>query len=364
MFGLQLATAMIHPMKKNFLEFLSKILRNLPPEFAHDLLIRALRNDWVQKNFCDVELDISSIKNLSMNIPGVGQLMHPVGLAAGFDKNGEVINSLKNFQFSFLEVGAITIRPQIGNPKPRIFRLREINGLVNAMGFNNCGLDTFYQRLQKFKRQQNFSFFPVGINLGINKDVPLEQAHHEYSFLVHRLWEEGSFFVVNISSPNTKNLRTLAEPEFIERLALELSGKLNKVWIKLDPDLDKKSFQKLIEKIVQCGFQGVILTNTSKVKLPYSGGVSGSPINISATEKLEWAWEVHQGALPMIGVGGIMTGRDIFEKIIRGALAVEIYTAFVYRGPFTVVKLLQELNWELGRRGFHSLEEAHQSYYL
>jgi dihydroorotate dehydrogenase len=229
------------------------------------------------------------------------------------------------------------------------------------MGFNSHGALTVSRRLAAMNWSHDR--VPLGINCGKNKETPPDKALGDFLQVVEAFKELARYFVINISSPNTPGLRDLATTDFLNHLADELGHLLPRTWVKLDPDLDKKSLQALIEVISRRGFQGVILSNTHRVNWPEPGGLSGHPLLAASTACLEWAYEVHGGALPMIASGGILSGADIFQKIARGALAVQIYTALVYRGPWVVAMLLEELAQELKLRGFSCAEDALFSYY-
>jgi dihydroorotate dehydrogenase len=264
--------------------------------------------------------------------------------------------------FSFLEIGTVTPLAQYGNPKPRVFRSPEQKALINRMGFGNDGSFNIAARLKK--EEWNLDKIPLAINIGKNKTTVPEKAIDDYLQVLDVFKELSSFFVLNVSSPNTPGLRDLVSQEFFEELSQRIpKAALHKVWIKLDPDMDKKKFQRIVQVIAERGFQGLVLTNTHKVDWPQSGGQSGHPLSILSSARLEWAHEVHKGDLPMIASGGILSGIDIFEKLARGASAVEVYTAMVYRGPWAVKNLLKELSEELKLRGFSSVKEVIGSYY-
>lgn len=343
-------------------KFGTACLRSLPPEWSHYLGMQILK--WgILKAFkppVDTNLEIS----LATHVDGLGELEHPVGLAAGFDKNAENLVGLGSMGLAWVEVGTVTPRPQNGNPKPRLFRQAEQHALVNRMGFNNVGCEQFAQNL----RQQKFKIsYPVGINVGKNKITKLDKAVDDYIYAIQALEGLGKYFVVNISSPNTPGLRTLSSKEFVEELATCLrkdrGDKISNIWIKLDPDMERTAFQSVVEAIKSAQFAGIVLTNTHRVEFPHSGGQSGHPLSVKSTQCLEWAYDVHKGSLPMIGCGGILSGSDIFQKMIRGASAVQIYTALIYRGPFVVYELLTELKAELKLRKIRFLRDIIGAYY-
>jgi len=337
-------------------------LRCLPAELAHEIGMSILSKKI--HRLLPKPKYISEI-DLTTEIEGIGRLWHPIGLAAGFDKNASAVEGFNDLDFSFIEVGTVTPRPQLGNKKPRLFRLKDQNAIINRMGFNNHGLEVMRRTLSA--GDYGSKGITLGINLGKNKDTPMEAAVNDYIDGLFGLKEHGKYFVVNISSPNTPGLRDLASKDFLRDLAYEITLKdaelIKRVWVKVDPDLDKDNFQSLIEGIKAYGYAGVILTNTHRVELPEMGGQSGHPLAVMSTLRLEWAYEASNGSLPMIGVGGIMSGGDVYQKIIRGAKLVQIYSSLVYRGPWVVLKLLEELEWELQLHGHKNLQDACGSFY-
>ena len=331
----------------------------MPAELAHDLGLSLLKSGIVEKlprpRMEHPKVDLTS-KAFGMD------LSHPIGLAAGFDKNAAAYLGFAHLGLSFIEIGTLTPKPQKGNPKPRMFRQSEQRGLVNRMGFNNIGVKEAKARLSRY--QISKSICPLGINIGKNKTTPMDKAIDDYLMAYEALKGLGSYYVVNISSPNTPGLRDLASKEFITSLANSIESEDRpKFWIKLDPDLSKVDFQTVVETITEVDFKGLILTNTHRVTNPEMGGQSGHPISVLSTKMLEWAFEVHRGNLSMIGSGGVLSGIDVLEKVIRGADLVQIYSALVYRGMWVVFDLLQELENEMQLRGFKSLAEAKNSFY-
>lgn len=337
----------------------ARALRSLPPETAHDAAGFLLRSGMTRR--LGRPLLQENISSLSVTVPGIGDLLHPIGLAAGFDKNGTMVAPLADLGFSFMEVGTVTPLSQPGNPKPRMFRYPAQRALVNRMGFNSEGAHAVFDRLKGL--HWGHDPMPLGINVGKNKHTAPEVAAEDFVAGLDMFRDLGRFFVVNISSPNTEGLRDLANEHFVRLLAERKRDMLPKIWIKLDPDMPRAPFQRLVEVIAECGFQGIVLTNTRKVRWPEMGGMSGHPLAVASTTRLEWAHEVHRGRLAMIGSGGVLSGVDIFEKLARGASCVEIYTALVYRGPFAVIELLEELIAELRTRGFACAADAIGSHY-
>ena len=354
-------------MKDRLFEILSKkladfgawVLRLLDPELSHHIGMKILRMrvlDYMAPPKTP-KFDVS----LKVRVPGIGTLRHPVCLAAGFDKNAEALAGLASIGFSMMEIGTITPQPQEGNPKPRLFRYKHNYSLINRMGFNSHGSQQVLKRLQV--ERWNYDQLPIGINIGKNKVTPEHKALFDYVQQINTFKDHGNYFVINLSSPNTPGLRDLATPEFLHQLANEVDGSLSKIWIKLDPDRGRESFQNLVNAISEYGFQGVIVSNTHGVTWPEVGGQSGHPILSMSNTCLEWAWEVHSGKLPMIASGGVLSGRDILEKMRRGASAVQIYTALVYQGPWVVANLLNEFHAELKALGVSHVEEIIGTHY-
>ena len=340
-------------------EFGTALLRKLPAELAHDLTLKLLACGairWLPRPDYHPE-----ILGLATNLPGLGTLPHPIGLAAGLDKQCQAPHAFAAMGLSFVEVGTVTPRAQSGNDKPRLFRYPSQGALINRMGFNNLGAAALADRIKKLEWGADAA--PLGVNLGKNKTTPVHRALEDYLALIAVFAPLAKYLVINISSPNTSDLRLLAEEGFVRQLAAESRDHHEKIWIKLDPDMGKARLQRVVQAIGEAGFAGVILTNTHKVAYPTEGGQSGHPLMAQATACLEWAYEVHKGALAMIGSGGILSGADIYQKVIRGAAAVQIFTALIYRGPWAALVLMRELAEELKLNGFCCLKDAIGSYY-
>ncbi len=342
------------------MQFGTSLLRLLPAELAHDLGMWILERDLLK--LLPLPSFGTRLDGLTMTIPGIGQLAHPIGLAAGFDKNARAPHGFARMGLSFLELGTVTPRPQAGNPKPRLFRLDDQMGLINRMGFNSEGAAVVAQRLAG--KHWNHEPIPMGINLGKNKDTDLSSAIEDYSEGIEKFTPYAKYFVINVSSPNTAGLRGLANEHFLKELAMRHKKDLPRLWVKLDPDMKKKDFQGLVAALASIGFQGLILTNTHRVERPQVGGLSGSAIAIQSNACLEWAYEVTKGRLPLVASGGILSGQDVFQRIARGASAVQIYSALVYRGPLAVYAMIQELRNEMQLRGFSFLSDVKGSYYI
>jgi dihydroorotate dehydrogenase len=279
---------------------------------------------------------------------------NPVGLAAGLDKNAEHIDALADFGFGFIEVGTVTPRPQPGNPAPRLFRLPKAAALINRMGFNNEGLERFVANVQASRSRQ----VVLGLNIGKNADTPIERALDDYLAGLRRVYplllERPGYVAVNISSPNTSNLRSLQGGAALRSLLaglrkarLQLAdqhGTMVPLAVKIAPDLDDAELPRIADSLVANGIDAVIATNTTVARdavagLPHAaeaGGLSGAPLTARSTEVVRLLAERLKGALPVIGVGGIMSGEDAVAKVAAGAALVQLYTGIIYRGPALV----------------------------
>ena len=274
-----------------------------------------------------------------------------VGLVAGLDKNAEYVDALAQLGFGFLEVGTVTPRPQPGNPRPRLFRLPRAQALINRMGFNNVGLDAFLENLARA------SFRGVlGINIGKNADTPIERAADDYALCLERVYPRASYVTVNVSSPNTQNLRALQEDRalgaLLSRLAAlrdqlaERHGRRVPLALKVAPELEAAQLQGIADAVRRHRIDAVIATNTSLSRegvgsLPHAaeaGGLSGAPIRARATATLAALASALKGEAALIGVGGILRGSDAAEKLAAGASLVQLYTGLVYRGPVLVAE--------------------------
>ena len=290
--------------------------------------------------------------NLGRNLLGV-DFPNPIGLAAGFDKNGEHTNSLSTLGFGFIEIGTVTPRPQIGNPKPRMFRLSSDKALINRMGFNNDGVEELKKRLQDKRKN-----FILGINIGKNKDTPQEKAVDDYLYCFNELHDLADYFVVNVSSPNTPNLRALQEKEPLKRIlsALVNSNQNRKnqkpILLKIAPDLSNDQLDDIVEIVLELDLDGVIATNTtiernnlntssSRISSIGQGGLSGKPLTKRSTEVIRYLFDNTNGQKVIIGVGGIFTAKDAIEKLNAGASLVQVYTGFIYEGPGMIKRILK-----------------------
>ena len=284
---------------------------------------------------------------------------NPVGLAAGLDKNGDHIDGLAKLGFGFLEIGTITPRPQDGNPKPRLFRIPEAQGIINRMGFNNAGVDKLLEnvRAAEFPKKGGI----LGINIGKNATTPIEKAADDYLICLDKVYNDASYVTVNISSPNTKNLRELQKDEALDDLLAQLKakqlqladqhGKYVPMALKIAPDLDDEQITAIADALRRHRFDAVIATNTTLSRdgvegmqnAAETGGLSGKPVFEKSTAVQKKLSIALAGELPIIGVGGIMGGEDAAEKIRAGASLVQFYSGFIYRGPDLVSEVAETL---------------------
>jgi dihydroorotate dehydrogenase len=275
----------------------------------------------------------------------------PVGLAAGLDKDGEAIPVWPALGFGFVEVGTVTPRPQAGNPRPRMFRLKEEGALINRMGFNNGGVDALHARLQDLRASGRWPSVPVGANIGKNKDTPNDEAERDYLRCVVSLSPLVDYFTVNVSSPNTPGLRALQEPERLSRLLETVVGaaRPRPVFLKLAPDLEPSALAEAVDVAIQAECTGIIATNTTisrpgtTGRLEEGGGMSGAPLWPLASERIGQVVDAAAGRVPVIGVGGVHTVEQVEQLLARGCHAVQVYSGFIFEGPALPGRLHREL---------------------
>jgi len=328
------------------------LLFSLDPETAHELTIqglaRAARTGLISKMVRKTSCAPRTVMGL--------EFPNPVGLAAGLDKNGEAIDGLAALGFGFLEVGTTTPRPQPGNPKPRIFRIPQANALINRLGFNNLGVDHLVANVQRAQYRGI-----LGINIGKNFDTPIERAAEDYLICMRKVYPHASYITVNISSPNTQNLRALQGADALDDLLTQLKaeqarqadqhGKYVPLALKIAPDLSPDQIQSIAALLMRHQIDGVIATNTTIDReavagMPHAeetGGLSGAPVKDKSTAVIRTLHQALAGALPIIGVGGIVSGADAQEKFQAGAQLVQIYTGMIYRGPELVSECVEAL---------------------
>ncbi|AWB34189.1 quinone-dependent dihydroorotate dehydrogenase [Orrella marina] len=320
-------------------------LFSMDPEAAHEATLRSIQRAYDCKLTRGMMHDLPIAPILLMGL----SLKNPVGLAAGLDKNGEHIDALGNLGFGFVEVGTVTPKAQPGNPKPRMFRLPKAQALINRMGFNNQGLDTFLTNVKRSQYRDRGGI--LGLNIGKNASTPIENANDDYLLGLEGVYPHADYITINISSPNTKNLRDLQSGDSLngllsalheKRLALAQLHRRNvPLALKVAPDLDEHQIEAITQSLVRHQMDGLIATNTtidrqSITGMQYAdeaGGLSGAPVH----RKSLWVIEKFRSRLgpefPIIGVGGIMSGAHAAEKIQAGANAVQLYTGLIYKGP-------------------------------
>jgi len=339
----------------------------LDAETAHEIGIESLR----------VGLGTDLAQRIAANQFGsksVGEIerfgllfANPLGVAAGFDKNAVVVNQLSSLGFGFVEVGTVTFEPQKGNERPRLFRLPEDEALINRLGFNNDGAAIVAERLRKLDRK-----CIVGVNIGRNKNVPNEEAVENYLASFELVHEVADYIAVNISSPNTPDLRELQRPESLHELLAALQGRNLEVGhkaliLKVAPDLSDAQISDIVHACEEHKISGIIATNTTTERSGLrttdadrfgTGGLSGKPLAGRSNEVIKSVFRHSNGTLPIIGVGGIFTAEDAFEKIAAGASLLQAYTGFVYGGPGFARRINDGLVRILNDKGFSTLDEA------
>ena len=337
----------------NLYQFAKPLLFQLDAEFAHDIALKSLKlaektgalNCYPKAPHCEPR----QVMGLTF--------ANSVGLAAGLDKNGAVIDGMAKLGFGFIEVGTVTPRPQPGNAKPRLFRVKEAQGIINRFGFNNLGVDNLVENV-KVARYSGI----LGINIGKNFDTPNERAVDDYLICMQKVYAHASYITVNISSPNTKNLRDLQAAEALssllarlkieQKILAEKHGKYVPMTLKIAPDLTQAQVIEIADLLMQHQIDGVIATNTTLSRdavkgmknAEEAGGLSGAPVRNQSTIVIQQLSKQLQGALPIIGVGGILSGADAVEKIAAGADLVQVYSGLIYQGP----KLVHDICKTLG----------------
>lgn len=339
--------AMLYNLFKN-------ILFQIDPETAHHKTMQALRYTLNSplKSFLKVKTDDLNLKPVSfagLSFP------HPVGLAAGFDKDGVLYPHWSAFGFSFAELGTVTPKPQAGNPKPRLFRLIEDQAIINRMGFNNQGAKALAQVLASHKPD-----CIIGGNIGKNKDTPNEEAVQDYMLCMDALAPVVDYFTINISSPNTPGLRDLQEKTALQALLRGImeharqQQTVRPVFVKIAPDLETQALSEILDVFLQEGIQGIVAGNTTLMRSGLksgaaltgeAGGLSGKPLTQRSTEIIRFISRETGGKMPIIGVGGIFSADDAQAKLDAGAQLVQLYTGFVYEGPGLVRAILKNIRY-------------------
>ncbi len=352
------------------------------PEEIHRFTLRmlswasrhGLASDAVEAFFGAPELPVTAF---GLRFP------NPIGLAAGMDKEGEAVPVWPAMGFGHAEIGAVTWQGQPGNPTPRLFRAIPDEAIVNRMGFNNHGAAVVAETLAHWRQRGRWPAHPVGINLGKNKTTPLEKAPEDYAKTLEALWPHADFFVVNVSSPNTPNLRQLqdkgaldailaAMQEVNQRLAAQQKDgpkTIKPVLVKVAPDLTLEALDEILTLVAPRQIAGIVATNTTitrptthdaDLKRIYeeTGGLSGKPLRARSTEVIRHLYRQSKGQVPIVGVGGIFSADDAWEKIAAGACLLQVYTSMVYEGPGLARALVKGLQARLGQAGLRDLAEA------
>ena len=338
---------------------LRPFLFNLDPETAHDLAIKSLKFNPLPRSMFEVEDEqMLKIEVLGKNFP------NPIGLAAGFDKSAEAYDSLLRLGFGFVEVGTVTPLKQLGNPKPRIFRLEDDRALINRLGFNNLGAKNIVNRIK-----QNNPTGLLGINIGPNKDS--KERVSDYVECLKTFCDLADYITINISSPNTEDLRSFHDQKKLDELLKELDKEkknLNTkipIVVKVSPDIDDKEIKQISEVLLNNNIEAVIVSNTSdstrdnlkNIQGHQKGGLSGKPIELKSTKLISKFYKTLNGRIKIIGVGGVDSGKSAYEKFIAGANFVQLYTGMVFRGPNIVNLIKKELKELLLKEGVKNFSE-------
>jgi dihydroorotate dehydrogenase len=352
------------------------ILFRLPPETVHELALHSLTlvlGSRTARKFVAGRTTLSPFGKLERF--GL-TFANPVGLAAGFDKNGTAAQALAALGFGFVEVGSVTSEPQPGNPKPRLFRLPRDRALINRAGFNNCGAT---QLAENIKRHRPDCI--LGVNIGKSRRIAIEDAIPDYLESLAAVYDLADYLAVNVSSPNTPNLRELQRPEMLRNLLASLQernaelarqyarSKPKPLLLKIAPDLTEPEIESIVEVAMGAGISGIIATNTTlrrdglltsneQVTACGEGGLSGAPLRRRSNQVVALIHRLTCGVLPIIGVGGVFTAEDAWEKICAGASLIQLYTGFIYEGPNVARRINQGLGKILKREGFRSLDDA------
>ena len=340
------------------------LLFRLPAETAHELALHSLSlipPGLIAKRSNHPEL---IIKRFGLTFE------NPIGLAAGFDKNGIALRPLAALGFGFIEAGTVTYHPQPGNPRPRLFRLSEDQALINRAGFNNDGAEAFARRVAQRRPD-----CVLGVSIGKSKITPLENATEDYLASFELVYNIADYVAINVSSPNTPQLRELQQAQQLEALLAALQKRRQELQkhvpllVKLSPDLERRDLEMIVEVIERLGIDGIIATNTTtsrdhlrtdggRVAACGEGGLSGKPLKDRSTQMIAELYKLTGGRVPLIGVGGIFTAEDAWEKITAGASLVQIYTGFIYQGPRIAQQISDDLSKILAHAGFSNLDAA------
>ncbi|MFT5788643.1 MAG: dihydroorotate dehydrogenase [Shewanella sp.] len=333
-----------------FYKIAQKFMFQMDPELAHNLAIGSLKSTGHSPLNC---FYAQKIKPAPVTMMGL-TFPNPVGLAAGMDKDGECIDAFYAMGFGHIEVGTVTPRPQPGNEQPRLFRLKPAKAIINRMGFNNKGVDSLVENLKAVK-----SAAMVGVNIGKNKDTPVEQGKDDYLVCMDKVYPYAAYIAVNISSPNTPGLRSLQYGDLLDDLLgslkqkqkdlAEKHGKYVPIALKIAPDLSSEEIEKIADSLIRNEFDAAIATNTTLSRDGVSGllnaneagGLSGKPLNALSTMVIKQLADCLKGKMPIIGVGGINSASDALDKLDAGAQMVQIYSGFIYQGPQLIKDIVE-----------------------
>jgi dihydroorotate dehydrogenase len=354
--------------------FYKKIVRPIlfaqDAERAHEFTLKVLACASRDEFICNSIGKLFSGPELPVELFGL-KFPNPVGLAAGMDKFAAAVPVWEKLGFGFCELGGVTWHAQPGNPSPRMFRAVADEAIINRMGFNNPGADVFAQKLSDWKKSGRWPEHPVGINLGKSKITPLEKAAEDYANSFRALRDLADFFVVNVSSPNTPNLRQLQDKSELDEIlaALQEVQSPKPILVKVAPDLSFEALDEILELVSSRSIAGIVATNTtisrpqtndSRLQKIYAetGGLSGRPLRTRSTEIIRHIFKQTNGKLPVIGVGGIFSVDDAWEKITAGASLVQIYTGLVFEGPGLTKTIATGLREKMEMAGMKHLQEA------
>lgn len=346
---------------------LKPFLFKLNPEKAHDLAIFALKHGLVSHP------KITEYPSLHVSVFGI-DFANPIGMAAGFDKNAAVFDNLFNFGFGFVETGTVTPKPQTGNEKPRLFRLVEDEAIINRLGFNNLGIEEYLKNISKKRLNEKQILGQIlGINIGKNKDTI--NAVEDYLILLEKVYAKSNYITINISSPNTKNLRDLQKADELDSFLKAIFTKKNElikihnknipILLKIAPDLDISQQEAISDIVISNKIDGLIISNTtisrpetlkSKFKNEV-GGLSGKPLFEPSNEVLKNVYKLTKGQIPIIAVGGISSANDVYTKLKLGASLVQIYSSFIYQGFELVEKIKKDLDELIKKDGLKNISE-------
>jgi dihydroorotate dehydrogenase len=344
-------------MDMDFYRYITQALHVLDPELAHHLAIQYLKfspNPWIKQ-----ALNLNT--NLATTVSGIS-FSHPICLAAGFDKHGSVFGKLGLLGFSGVEIGSVVLKPQAGNPKPRLFRLKTEQALINRYGFNSMGLKTAMENIKRIPKQS-----VLGFNVGKDATSDLQAYYQTFFEQLKAIAEHVDYFVVNVSSPNTKGLRSLQNPKDLAEIQSIFKKILPEkpLWFKISPDISDMDANVLCEYFADAQADALILCNTttdrSQVQGKHAqemGGLSGAPLRKTSKKWLQYFFAKLGHRVPLVSSGGIFDGKDAYERIKMGASLLQIYTALVYEGPFVIQRILNEMQAEMKKDNIYNLTDA------